>query len=240
MRLTRWRVAGMAAAVLFTGCGEGESAAPATTVAPATTTTLSQVDLDRQKAQRIVLTAADVPGFTADPPDPVDGSDTLEEQAAPCFNNNRLLVRVGQPSDSRGAASPDFSKGRDIGVGSGVTFAATEDEARSALADIGAASFPACFSKVLSDDLQGAPGVTNVSATTTRLPALAVGDQSVGYRSVLKARSSGTSVTLNFDFTFIRSGRAVAILDAFSTGAPFPTAERSRLATLLAGRMAAP
>lgn len=241
MRLARWRVAaGMAAALLLMGCGDGEPASPATTVAPATTTTLSQVELDRQKAQRIVLTAADLPGFTPDPPDPIEGSDRLEEEAAPCFNNNRLIVRVGQASDQRGASSPDFRKGDGMSVGSGVTFADTEDEARAALTDIGAASFPACFSRVLTADLQGAPGVTNVATTTTRLPAPAVGDQSVGYRSVVKARFNGTAVTFNLDFTFIRTGRAVAVLDDFSSGAPFPAAERSRLAMALASRMAAP
>ena len=240
MRLARGRVAaGIAAAVLLMGCGDDESASPATTVAPATTTTLSQTELDRQKAQRIVLTAADLPGYTAEPPDPVEGSDRLEEEAAPCFNNNRLIVRVGQPSDQRGA-SADFRKGDGVSVGSAVTFAETEDEARAALTDIGAASFPACFSRVLTADLQGTPGVSNVSATTTRLPALAVGDQSVGYRSVVKARSNGTAVTINLDFTFIRTGRAVAVLDDNSLGTPFPASERGRLATALAGRMAAP
>jgi hypothetical protein len=47
-------------------------------------------------------------------------------------------------------------------------------------------------------------------------------------------------VTFYVDFSFIRSGRGLSVLTLFNVGAPFPDAERTRLATLIAGRMAAP
>jgi len=126
-------------------------------------------------------------------------------------------------------------------VASAVTFAETEDEARAALTDIGALSFPACFSRAFSEAVRRElSDFTIVSTTTTRLPALSVGDQDIGYRAVLKARVSGTPMTIYVDFTFIRSGRAVAIVDTTSAStAPYPNADRLRPATTIAGRRAA-
>lgn len=50
------------------------------------------------------------------------------------------------------------------------------------------------------------------------------GEQSLGFRSVARLRISGAAVTLN----------------ASSVGPVFPADERPRLATVMAGRMAAP
>ena len=242
MKVCSGLAVGLMSVTLLVACGDGDedssSSQPVTTAAPATSTTLSQIQLDKQKAGRIVLTAADLPGYTEDPPDS-DDSD-FGEEGAECFKNNALLLRVGEDGDPRGAFSADFSKGEDVTVGSGVTFGETEDEARSAITDISASTFPACFSRLLSAELKKDPTFTNVTATTTKLPAITAGDQSVGYRTVVKTRVAGTNLTINFDFTFVRVGRAVAVLDASSLGTPFPTAERTRLATVLAGRMAAP
>ncbi len=135
----RWRglaAGGIAASMLFVGCGD-ESGAPATTVAP-TSTTLSQAQLDDQKAHRIVLTVADVPGFTMEAPDP----DEAGFLPATCFNGNALLLRIGRDDDPRGALSPDFADSQDAIVGSAVTFAETEDEARAAFTVLEASSFP--------------------------------------------------------------------------------------------------
>ena len=242
---TRTAVLGLAAILLLGGCGddkdEKDSSAPATTVAPATTTTLSQAQLDKQKAQRIVLTAADLPGYTQDPPDPSSaGSAEFEAAANACANNSPVYVALGTENDPRGATSPDFSKGDTITVSSAVTFTETEDQARTAMADLSAAPFPACFSKAFTAELKKDPTNSNVSVTTTKLPAISAGDQSLGYRAVAKFRIGGTNVTLNADFTFVRVGRAVAGVQASSTPTAFPAAERLRLATLIAGRMAAP
>lgn len=235
-------VLGLVAVMLLAGCGDDEdSSAPATTVAPATTTTLSQAQLDKQKAQRIILTAPDLPGYSQDPPDPSsDNSPEFEAAANACANNNPVIVPLRTENDPRGATSPDFSKGETVTVSSAVSFAETEDQARTALADLNAASFPACFSQATTAELRRDPALTNVSVSTTKLPAITAGDQSIGYRVVARFRTEGTNVTANIDFTFIRVGRAVASLDAFSITTGFPAAERLRLATLLAGRMAAP
>lgn len=232
---------GLVAALALGACGDdNDSASSTTTVAPATTTTLSQVQLDEQKAQRIVLTAADLPGYTQDPPDSSADSPEFEAAANACVNNNPLIVALGTDADPRGAVSPDFSKGDTVTVTSSVTFGDTEDAARSVMADLNAASFPACFSRAFTTELRKDTTNSNVSATTTKLPAISVGDQSVGYRTVARFRTQGTNVVLNIDFTFVRVGRAFGSIQDLQAQSVFPEAERLRLANALAGRMAAP
>jgi len=236
-------VLGMAVILVLGGCGDDKDSASSatTTVAPATTTTLSQAQLDKQKAQRIVFTAPDLPGYSQDPPDPSSANSAEFESAANvCVNNNPVIVALRSDNDPRGAVSPDFSKGEGITVSSTVTFAETEDQARTALADVSVAPFPACFSKALTAELRKDPTYSNVSVTTTKLPEIKAVDQSVGYLAVAKFRTEGTNVTANFGFTFRRVGRGVASIDDLSVTTAFPAAERLRLATLIAGRMAAP
>ena len=156
------------------------------------------------------------------------------------MNNNPLIVALGTDTDPRGAVSPDFSKGETTTVSSSVTFGETEDAARSVMADLNAAPFPACFSRAFTAELRRDPTNSNVSTTTTKLPAMNVGDQSVAFRTVARFRTQGTNIVLNIDFTFIRVGRAFASLQDLQATTPFPEAERLRLATALAGRMATP
>jgi hypothetical protein len=232
---------GLVAVLALGACGDdNDSASSTTTVAPATTTTLSQVQLDKAKAQRVVLTAADLPGYAQDPPDSSADSPEFEAAANACVNNNPLIVALGQDTDPRGAVSPDFSKGDLTTVTSSVTFGDTEDAARSVMADLNAASFTACFSRAFTAELRKDTANSNVSATTTKLAAVNIGDQSVAYRTVARFRTQGTNVVLNIDFTFIRVGRAFGSVQDLQATTAFPDAERVRLATALAGRMAAP
>lgn len=230
------------AVLLLVACGDDEdSSSPTTapTIAPSTSTTIAPVDLDKQKAQRAVLTAADVPGFTEDPPDTNDDDAEFEAAANACFDNNEVLVRLGEDHDPRGVSSPDFSLGDRLTVSSGVTFAETEDQARAAIASLTVPSFAACFGNALAAQLRKQPGVSDVTATTARLPDLTVGHQSIGYRTTMGLRAGGQAVTFYGDFTFIRTGRAVAVLSGLAESTAFPEAERTRLATTIAGRMAA-
>ena len=239
MRLT---AGGLTVMLLFVGCGDDESAGPAqTTVPPTTSTTLSQIQLDEQKAERIVLTATDLPGFTADPRD-ADDEDSPEAEAelAACANNDPVFAQMGEESDPRGAFSPEFKKGETVTVSSAVTFADSEDQAQGAITAFSAPSFPACFSRGFAAELRRDGTFTNVTVNTTKLPAMTVGDQSVGLRSVARLRAGGTAITVYADFIRIRSGRALSGIQIFSAPTPFPDAERIRLATAIAGRMAAP
>jgi hypothetical protein len=182
-----------------------------------------------------VLTAADLPGFTADAPDADAGA---ASGAGECLGDSPVLIQLGEPSEPRGATSNDFSKGA-ITVRADVTFAESDDAARAAVTTLTAASFPACYSEILTSVLNEESNITNVSVTTTRLPAVSVGDQAVGFRATSKLRFNGMPITVYADSIFIRSGRGFAILELTSTPAPFPDADRLRLATTLADRMAA-
>jgi hypothetical protein len=235
------------ATVLLAGCGGGgskssksSSTSPAATTPASTTTTTSQAQADKDKAQRIVLAAADVPGFTVDVANASTKNADLEAAANACVNNNPLLVRLGEATDPRGASSPDFTMGETLTVGSAATFGETEDEARSAIAALSAPAFTGCFSDALAVELRKNPSLTNVTVTTSRLPTVAAGDQSIGYRSTARLRVSGTAVTFYFDFTFVRTGRAVAVLSDVTVGNAYPEADRTRLAAAVAGRMAGP
>ena len=186
-----------------------------------------------------MLTAADMPGYTQDPPGRrVKSSPEFTAAADACVNNNPVIAALRSDNDPHGAHSPDFRRGQPVTVSSSVTFAETEDHARTALADIGAASFPECFSRALTPEVRSVPTNSNVSVTTAALPVTG-GDQSLGYRVVAKYRTEGTNVIANLDFIFVRVGRAVASIDNVWTAA-FPVVERVRLVTLIAGRMAAP
>lgn len=241
MRVMRSLAVGLMSVTLLVACGDGdddESSQSATTVAP-TSTTLSQIQLDKQHAQRIVLTAADVPDYTTDPPEPDDELSPEGEAAFnACADNNPLLLQ-DSADDQRGAESADFSKGDTITVGSSATLAETEDQARAAMTVLNGAAFSTCFSRALTEELRRDGTFTNVTVTPSKLPALTVGDQSVGYRFLARFRAGGQSLALYADTTFIRTGRALAMLDISSVGSAFPAAERSRLATAMAGRMAA-
>ncbi len=232
--------AALVAVMLMVACGDDEESSSDTT-APTTSTTLSQIQLDEQKAQRVVLTEADLPGYTIDPADPAD--ETSPEGLAAlnaCGNNDPLFVQLDKDDDPRGATSPSFSKGDTITVGSSVTFGDNEDQAKATMTAVSAAPFPTCLSRALTAELRRDPAWTNVTVSTTKLPAVTAGDQAVGYRSTVRARVGGTAVTFYADTIFIRSGRAIASVDVSSVGAVFPEAERTRLVTAVAGRMAAP
>ncbi|MDQ4069100.1 MAG: hypothetical protein M3203_06475 [Actinomycetota bacterium] len=239
VRCRRALAACLAGTVLVVACNGDESSAPTTTAPAGPTTTISQVEGDRQKAQRAVLTPADLPGFSQDAPGTHVDDTELEAAANACFGYNPLLVRLGEADDPRGAASPHFRRGEVLTLGSGVTFAETEDEARAAITALSAEGFERCFSDALGARLRNNPMFADVDVTTARLPNVAVGDESTGYRSTVGVQVSGQAVTIYSDFTFVRVGRGVAVLSGFAIGAPFPEAERNRLVTAITGRMAA-
>ena len=108
------------------------------------------------------------------------------------------------------------------------------------MTSVSTASFPTCLSRAVAAELRRDAAFTNVTVSTTKLPAITAGDQAVGYRNTVRARVRGTAVTFYADTVFIRSGRAIASVDVSSFGTAFREAERTRLATTVAGRMAAP
>ena len=230
--------------MLLVACGGGDSSSAdkdrSTTTAAPTTTTIPPPAADKARAERIVLTAADVPGFKADPPDPDEDVDASSDEAfARCTNNNPLVV--AGDDNPRSADSPDFSRGEMETVASSATFAEKEEVATALLTDLSAPAFAGCLEGALAKTFQEAlgSGASPVTVSTTRLPDQALADQAVAYRSVATVPTGRTSkLTLNFDTTFIRKGRALGFLLVLKQGSPFRDSERMRLASLIASRMA--
>ncbi|MDP9071304.1 MAG: hypothetical protein M3N68_08470 [Actinomycetota bacterium] len=241
-----WCALGVAVTMLLVACGGGDSSDDkdrATTTAPTTTTTtIPPPAEDKARAERIVLTAADVPGFKADPPDAEEeeaAGDSAYEAFARCVNNNPLAT--AGDDDPREAESPDFSKGETETVSSSATFAEKEEIASALLTDLTAPAFAGCFDSALAKIFEAELGAAAaaVKVSTTPLPAQALGDQSVAYRSVVTVPTGRSSrTTFNIDSTFIRKGRAVGVLVVMRQGSPFRDSERMRLASLMATRMA--
>ena len=261
--------------VLIVGVGEREddvarsgitAGPPTTTPTPTTTGTGSSVDADAQRAPKLLLSAADVPGFTAEPPDPYSDSASFFE-GFQC-TNDPVFYSLGASDDPTGASSPIFSQGALVPspegnraqrtVASAVTFAASPDKARSAMASLKVASFADCFSRAYKDYLADDAALSDVSVSTSPLPVLGVGDESVGYQALVRSRltplgrqlssamggekirmdPAGSEMKMYLDVTVIRSGRALVLLQDISMGTPFAEVERARLASVIAARMA--
>src|SRR5215210_4564227 len=160
----------LAALMVMGGCGDDKKeSSSTTTVAPATTTTLSQAQLDKQKAARILLTAADLPGYTLSAPDPsIDSSAEFEVASDACVNNNALFIYLGDESDPRGAATEDFEKGETLTVSSSVTFGDTEDQVRTAIADVSATTVAACLARAFAAEVKRDTSLTNVTVTGSK------------------------------------------------------------------------
>lgn len=88
---------------------------------------------DEATARRIVLTVADLPGFTTEPPEADAGTSPLDR----CVNGNPLLVG----DNPRGVAGDDLTRdGGNVRVQSGAVLAVKEAEAVTAFSICGARS----------------------------------------------------------------------------------------------------
>ena len=189
---------------------------------------------DKAKAERMVLTLADVPEMTQDPPDEDEADGSFADE---CAGNNPTLTADPKP---RGAEAPQFSKDDgEVLVSSGAFFTETETEARKAFDDLETALGSQCLKDGIKGAVEeGAEGhvtVANVSASP--LPEVGGVDESRASRVSLDLTADGERTSLHFDIQFLRHGRVLAGLFTVAAGAPFPDAERRRLSTLLARRV---
>lgn len=243
---------------MLLGGGDDETAAPATTTAPpavnttvapaATTTapapvtTIPSATADRQRAQRIVLTLAALPGYENEPSSADESDPAYEAALTACFNNNPLLGQFAKGQPARGVEGNEFRRpSGEYAVGSGVYFAESGDLARAAIRDASGATVAQCIARAERAAVTNAPGWTTVTVTTTRLPALSAGEENVGYRTVIRSHSARANRDVDFAYgvTLVRVDRAVIVLYDSSVDGQIPEAERVRLANLLATRAAA-
>ena len=189
---------------------------------------------DKERAERVVLTLADLPGFVVDPE---EDDDDKASDLNKCVNGNPTWTEDPKP---RGFSSPDFSKDDDnVVVSSGAVLTVKVPEAQRAMADMREALASECLREGLKASvLDGADsGVSVRSVQTTPLSGPPYGDESVASRTVMQISAPGERVTMNVDFVFLRAGRMLAGVFTLQIGSPFPDAERNRLAALVESRM---
>jgi hypothetical protein len=173
-------------------------------------------------AQRVVLTATDLPGYNANPPAAIDASGA---KAASSFQSCAgAAAALGDPD--RAAASPGFYKAGTTMVASIAVVSPDKAGAEKAMADLSRDDVATCLTTLFKDvlALDQLPGTT---ARTERLPTSDGGGQSTTWRTTIQVTSAQLAVYS--DLTLFQSGRTVAALFNVQTGTPFPSAERQRL-----------
>ena len=189
---------------------------------------------DKAKAERMVLTLADVPGMTQDPPDEEEPDDTFSDK---CLAHNPTLTTHPKP---RGADGPEFSKDDgEVQISSAVFFTETEAEARRAFTDLKKALGEQCLKDgikgVIEESGEGDIAVRSVNASP--LPSVEGVDESGGSRVTLDVTAEGERLDLHFDVQYLRHGRAMGGLFTSGVRSPFPEGERTRLSNVLARRL---
>jgi len=194
---------------------------------------------DKARAEKVVLTDADVPGLTKDPAD--DDTDTetdpSDEAFEKCLDNNVLLTDLGE--DERGAEASFSDEDEEVTRSSVVTFAETKKEAEEAFDAVSKDSFAGCLEDAFKTGLQEEIGsdATVGDVAVSKLPDEDLGDEHVAYRAAVDLSAAGQSFELSFDFVFVRVDRGLAGLFAFDVEEAFAAGERTRLTKILADRL---
>ena len=217
MRALRGLTLAVVAALLCVACGGADTPTAAE---------------DKAMAERIVLTAADLPGFTMEP----EEADTDDSTGFEDCVDNPLLGGDDKPRSADGA---DFAQDDgDLRVQSGAFVAAKVDEARSAFSDIAAALSSQCLRDGLARAIRDAdPGLTVREITAAPLPKVGDAEDYAATRLTVPIEAGRERVSLYIDMTFLRKGRVLAGVFTFRTGAPFVDSERTRLVNLVGERL---
>jgi hypothetical protein len=207
-----------------TSPGSSTSSTPAGTTGSAIDTTV---------ANRINLTAADLPGWTSGPAqDTTDATAGEEQQLEACAG-------APDPSTSVEADVPsaDFSDTTND-VSSDVTVMKTVSLAQRDLAALIGPKALGCFRSLLPEVARAsAPAGSQLNIVSfNALPVTPYGDGSFGYRAVLNLTTSGASVTATIDEIGFLKGRLEVSGVFTGVGTPFPSGTESRLMAALAGR----
>lgn len=241
----RGLVIAIVAGVLAAGCGGGSSAVTAPN-------TPKQLAADKVVAKGAVLTANDLPaGYAGTPHDnssPNTPAETAaEKKFATCSGLPKRFIDSkddGQPN----ADSPDFKKG-EIGQGVATEIDSSVELDRSSndikdplsrLTGTGAANcFKPFFEAVLKESLAGTPGVTLAPLAVTVLDLGSLGDQRSGFQGRSSVTGPGGSISFEFNFYFVRTGRAIVSMVAIGFGGPIDQALAKSLLTTMVGRLKA-
>ena len=224
------------ALVLLAGCGgddDSESSRPTT----AATSGPPTVEQDKARAGRIVLTAADVPGYTEDT-STEDDDEEIDRAFAGCVQNDPVLT-AEEPENPRTVEGREFDKDQAQSVSSTATIAETQEQAQAALAQLRNQTVLNCLESAARRELGRSlgPDASLQDVSVSSLPVATVGDESAGFRIASTLSAEGQAVRVTIDVTAIRRERAVAFLSTTGVRSPFSPSEREALATRIAERM---
>ncbi len=221
--------------VLLVGCGGGDDEPASPGGGPQTT--VPSAEQDKQLAGRIVLTAADLPGYREDT-SPEGDDEGIERAFAVCVQNDPVLTAT-EPEHPRTVEGKDFDRAGQQSVSSKVTVAETEAQAQAALAQLRNQTVLDCLEGAVRRELPASldPGVSVENVSVSTLPVATVGDETVGVRIAVTVAAEGETARVISDVTIIRGGRAVAFLSTNGVGTPFSNSERDALAMKMAERM---
>lgn len=187
---------------------------------------------DEAAARRMVLTAADAPGFVEEPQADDDGPGPIDR----CVNDNPLLVG----ENPRGVDGPDLTKDDgDLRVQSGALLGVKEADAARAFSDLEGALTSQCLKDAMRETFAGGtgPGVVVRDVAIAPLAAPGGAEQAAASRVTVGLERGRERASVYVDLTVLRRDRAVAGVFTFAMGQPFPDTERARLTTLVAERM---
>jgi hypothetical protein len=204
----------LAVVALAGACTRGDTTTVTATGAAAASSPTA-VLTDHVAAQRVLVTATDLPGYDALPAgdaqaSSMKGAVTFESCAG-------AAATLGDPQ--RTALSPAFMKGSTNAVSSLAIVAANEGDAQTAMASLARADLAGCVTTLFRTvlDLDLLPGTT---AKTEAQSIPKVSDQSVMWRTTLQVALGTQTIPAYADLTFFRSGRTVASLFNFQVGEP--------------------
>ena len=175
---------------------------------------------DLALAKRVVLTKADLPGYTGKPHTKSDDlSSTQKKDFATC---------VGLPTtifdDTPGAQnvdSPDFSKGR-ASVSDSVEIDPKKRDIDDGWNQISRAGVAPCLQKLFEAALRAEPDFPKTVTLDTSITRfdVGIGSRSVGYALTFTATGPGGTVVIYLDLIFLPRDRAGLDFEFSNVGAP--------------------
>jgi hypothetical protein len=188
-------------------------------------------------AAAVILTAADVPGFTAS---------RHHETAADRQNVAQLASCAGAVDPSRRIVdvySDDISRGSGLQaqqVGSSVDVLPSASLAKQDFIKFTAPSARTCIAAYVARALAQSPSSSSVQFGTASIltlsPPPGASANSFAYRFVIPVTASGVKVQFYVDLLFHRAGPAEIAFNDLGIGAPFPARDEQRLFSLLVRR----
>jgi hypothetical protein len=233
----------MAVVITLAACGDDDRATD--TVAPSSTAPAagSASDADQPAAEASLLRLSDFPsGWTAQPAESrTDAQDEANRKLASCAGvSGTSMIDFGGAL----ARSDDFASGSQTDqVNSVVAVAASADDARKRIADLGAPAVATCMHDVYEaalEDALSSEDVTVGDLTVARLNVAPAGDEDIAFRITVPVEQNGAAAgTVFVDLVAVRVGRGVSGLMAQAQDSPMTSDDTDRLVGITADRMKA-